>query len=208
MKKFGIIFLFLCLTVTLIYAQDNNVSNCELTDFGKNYHLLKRETSTVVANDNIGLVIKGFNGPAMSAAIGIADDPTMSKVNTRNAALLKAYLKDKCGIITDEDGVDSPEATLIFGLFQYGKENKLGHITQADMDNLQGRAAGDPFNCLVGAIGGVIGVGEVRELYNDYQDGVTASTILKTLKTMVRRVGSVFAVISAVYAFGDCLNWW
>lgn len=141
------------------------------------------------------------------------NDIMLTSTFRKNALFISKYPKENNIIDTEEDGEHSPGAILVFALFQMGKEKNLGEILENDIANYQGRTAGleiggGTFDCLVGAIGSLIDLGEVRVLYNDYMQGVTPGTILKTLRKMGRRVGSVFTIISTVFVFGDCVNWW
>lgn len=173
-------------------------------------YLSQAQENILVDNGDIETVLKSFDALQMKDALENTNDQKLHSVSVRNASLISEYVKNKYNIDCNEDGDDLPEATLIFGLFCYGKEKKLGEIPEtANASNPISAevAAGDPLGCLVGAIGGLIGLGEVRSLYNDYVHGVSARTVLRTLRTMVRRVGSIFTIISAVYSFGDCLDW-
>ena len=213
MKKIKLFSLSLVLFGNLIYGANltnklGNGMNCVRPELKNS----KAYSIDRTYNLDIESVFRSFDSKSIKTALSSQDNIVMAQVNQRNSNLIKKYLKDKYNIQTDENGEDSPEANLVFGLFQYGIEKGISEIPEEAM-NSQNRTAGpevggDPFNCLVGAIGGLIGIGEVRALYNDYSHGVTPGTILRTLRTMVRRVGSIFAIISAVYSFGDCLNWW
>lgn len=161
----------------------------------------------------IEFVFSRFNVNEIKSTLENPNDIMLTAVANKNALLISKYLKEKNIIDTDEDVEHSSEAILVFALFQLGKEKNLSEILENDLANYHERAPGSviggtAFDCLVGAIGSLIGLGEVRTLYNDYLQGVTPRTILRTLRTMVRRVGSVFIIISAVYGFGDCVNWW
>jgi hypothetical protein len=173
-------------------------------------------SNTLTMNNGIEFILQSFNAEEIHQAIMSSNQQKIISTTIKHAGLISKYVKEVYNVDCSEDE-DVPDATLVFGLFCYGKEKNLGQISDSESLS-QGRTAGgdvgtglgggDPLNCLIGAIGGIIGLGEIQVLYNDYVNGVSPTTVLKSLKVLVRRVASVFTIISAVYSFGDCLNWW
>jgi hypothetical protein len=167
-------------------------------------------------NPSIESVFRGFDAKAIHNAITANDARNLTSVITKHSSMLSTYIKQRYNVDCTEDE-DVPEATMVFGLFYYGKEKNLGEISDVDTPN-QGRnagdeigselAAGDPFSCLLGALGSLGTFNEIKSLYNDFVHGVTPQTIIRSLKIMLKRVASVVTILIAVYGFGDCLNWW
>lgn len=102
--------------------------------------------------------------------------------------------------IRDEIG-DFPQAMVMLGLFEYGKENNIS------LDEQTLARMADPYGCFTAALGGIIGINDIRGVYQDFLHGVSPRTVVRTLKTFGKRIFTGIAIGFAVVELAICLDW-
>lgn len=158
-----------------------------------------------VNDDSISQVFKRINSDTLKSYI---DNNQLSLTEAFNLKLgndIAEYIDDRYKIDIKNDVSDFPEATIVLGLFYFGKENGIQDLHP---DSLLNRPADLALGCLFSAVGALLSIHDLRSLYQDFVSGIGASTILSTMKLMLRRVATVWTVVTTVYSFGDCMDWW
>lgn len=95
-----------------------------------------------------------------------------------------------------------PQAMILLGLFEYGKENNIS------LDDSTALKAIDPYTCFRAALSEVFGVTAIRDLYLDFKTGASPRTIVRALKTLGKRTLFSITIGWAIWDLGDCLEWW
>ena len=139
------------------------------------------------------------------------DENNISKSETLMkpvATTMARYLFSKTGENFTADVEESSIEVIMMGVFYHMRENNYDVSRTAAGNNRQNSptvAGGGPWECFIGALGGIIGLQEIGNLYHDYTHGVTPRTVFRTMRTMLRRVAGVFTIAMAVYELVSCL---